>query len=273
MLRSLLTQASDALRHDRRRALLTMLGMAWGIATVVLLLSYGDGFERALLLVFGSFGGNSIGIFPGRTSLQAGGMKAGAIVRFTEDDVAHLLAEVPGVKRITPMSAFSGGRAQFENRNFPMELRGVYPAFHEIRKFAVAEGRELNDDDLVSHARVAVIGDTARRKLFSNQPAIGQTIRLMGVSYSVVGVMQHKVQGGDDNDNSFILTPFTSFGAIHDTHYLNGIWLSYEGANWLQVERAVRASLAAHHGFQPQDRRAVGIANVMEDLHEIRMLT
>src|SRR5437016_13347483 len=108
MLRSLLTQASDALRHDRRRALLTMLGMAWGIATVVLLLSYGDGFERALLLVFSSFGNNAIGIFPGRTSMQAGGVKAGTQVRFTIDDVDHLIAEVPGIKHITPMEGFTG---------------------------------------------------------------------------------------------------------------------------------------------------------------------
>ncbi len=273
MFRALISQASAALRHDRRRALLTMLGMAWGIATVVLLLSYGDGFERALVMVFGSFGGNSIGLFPGRTSLQAGGMKAGVQVRFTEDDVTHLLAEIPGIKRITPMAAVNAGTVQYENRSFQFEVRGVYPAFQEIRKFAIGEGRGLSDEDLVAHARVAVIGDVVKRKLFSNQPAIGQKIRILGVSYEVVGVFEHKVQGGDSNDNSFVLTPYTSFGAVHDTRYLSGIWLSYEGANWLLIERTVRASLASHHAFRPEDRRAVNVANIMEDLHEIRMLT
>ena len=270
---AVLSQAAGALRHDRRRALLTMLGMAWGIATVVLLLSYGNGFERALLLVFGSFGGNSIGIFPGRTSLQAGGMKAGAVVRFTEDDVDRLVAEVPAIKRFTPMVAAGGANVQYENRIFPFEVRGVYPAFQDIRKFAVASGRGLSDEDEVNRARVAVIGDEVRHKLFFSQPAIGESIRILGVSYTVVGVFEHKVQGGDGNDNSFILTPYTSFGAVHDTRYLSGIWVSYEGSQWLQVEKAVRASLAVHHGFKAEDRRAVGVANIMEDIHEITMLT
>src|SRR5205085_7415213 len=107
MLRSILSQAGSALRHDRRRAFLTMLGMAWGIATVVLLLSYGEGFERAVMLVFASFGNNAIGVFPGRTTMQAGGAKAGTQIRFTLDDVDHTVAEVPGIKRITPTAAVS----------------------------------------------------------------------------------------------------------------------------------------------------------------------
>jgi ABC-type antimicrobial peptide transport system permease subunit len=76
-------QAFNALKHNRRRSFLTMLGMAWGIATVVLLLAYGSGFENALMVAFRTFGGNLVGIFPGRTSLQAGGTKAGVQVRLT----------------------------------------------------------------------------------------------------------------------------------------------------------------------------------------------
>src|SRR5437660_4641858 len=102
MTRDLLSQAYSALKHNRRRSTLTMLGMAWGIATVVILLAYGAGFERAIMTFFSGMGSNLIGVFPGRTWLQAGGANAGTQVRFTLDDTDHLGAEVPLLKPVPP---------------------------------------------------------------------------------------------------------------------------------------------------------------------------
>jgi len=273
IVRDIVGQATEALRHNRRRAALTMLGMAWGIATVVLLLSYGDGFERACMLVFASFGTHSIGVFPGRTSMQAGGQKAGVIVRFTMDDIDHLQAEVPDIVRITPMVGKNGNVA-YETRSFQFPVRGVYPSFLTIRDMEVEQGRTLDDEDLANHTRVAVIGAVAKRKLFSGIPAIGQSIRLDGISYQVVGILKHKTQGDDNNsDNTFIMTPYTSFGVVRDTRYLDGIWVGYEGNKATIVERALRASLALHHNYRSDDQRAVFVANTEKDLDEIRMLT
>jgi len=100
MIPDLFKQAYGALRFNRRRSILTMLGMAWGIATVVLLLAYGSGFERGLWVAFRSFGTNLIFVFPVRTSLQAGGSKAGTQVKLTMNDVENLRNEVPLLKRI-----------------------------------------------------------------------------------------------------------------------------------------------------------------------------
>src|SRR5207237_4894211 len=94
-------QAHQALRYNKRRSLLTMLGMAWGIATVVLLLAYGTGFQNALMVAFKTFGGNLVAIFPGRTSLQAGGSKAGTQIRLTREDLDFLHAEVDRIKRMS----------------------------------------------------------------------------------------------------------------------------------------------------------------------------
>src|SRR5579862_1068640 len=102
MIRDLFTQAYSALRYNRRRSVLTMLGMAWGIATVVLLLAYGSGFETGLWAAFRSFGTNLVFIFPGRTSLQAGGTKAGSEVKLTVNDLEYIRNEVPLLKRISP---------------------------------------------------------------------------------------------------------------------------------------------------------------------------
>jgi putative ABC transport system permease protein len=102
MLKDILAQAWAAMLANMRRTALTMLGMAWGIATVVVLLGYGAGFSKAIEAIFAQWGTETIGFFPGRTSQQAGGDKAGAIVRFTLDDVDRVADSVPGVYRISP---------------------------------------------------------------------------------------------------------------------------------------------------------------------------
>src|SRR5258708_17144504 len=102
MVHDLLGQALQAMRYNRRRTALTMLGMAWGIATVVLLLAYGAGFGRAIKNIFSTFGMQIIGVFPGRTSLQAGGSKAGTEIRFTIDDVEHIANQVPLGRHVSP---------------------------------------------------------------------------------------------------------------------------------------------------------------------------
>ena len=102
MLIDLLKQAYEAMQYNRRRTIITVAGMAWGIATVVLLLAYGAGFSRAIMAIFEQWGVNSIGVFPGTTSEQAGGKKAGVVVRFTQDDLDRLSASVAGLESLTP---------------------------------------------------------------------------------------------------------------------------------------------------------------------------
>src|SRR5260370_39358576 len=100
MKRDLLQQAYGAMRHDMRKTVLTMLGMAWGIATVVLLLAYGNGFGRAIQAIWDSYGSTAVGISPGHTSQQAGGNKAGVGVHFTKDDVEMISDEGPLVQLV-----------------------------------------------------------------------------------------------------------------------------------------------------------------------------
>src|SRR6202521_4520660 len=117
-------QAYHALRHTRRRSILTMLGMAWGIATVVLLLAYGAGFERGLWVAFRSFGTNLVFIFPGRTSQQVGGTKAGNEVRLTVKDLDYIRDEVPLLKRLSP-EVFKQCNVAWGTRSAGYECGGV----------------------------------------------------------------------------------------------------------------------------------------------------
>jgi putative ABC transport system permease protein len=275
MTSDLLKEAYGAMQHNRRRTALTMLGMAWGIATVVILLAFGSGFERAINLIFSSWGTDVIGAFPGRTSLQAGGAKAGAEVRLKLADVDYIRNEVPMVKGVTPIfDKQNGVTIQHDTRTFTnLFLTGVYPVYQRIRGFDVASGRGLGEQDQLEHARVAVIGDEAKRRLFSGEQALGQSIRVNGVSFQVIGVYQHKVQGGDNNDNTLIAIPFSAMGDLYDTQYITGIFMDYEGQDHQQLARVVRNVLAGHHNFRPDDRRAVFIADFKQDFDEFTVVT
>jgi putative ABC transport system permease protein len=274
MTNDLLKEAYGAMRHNRRRTTLTMLGMAWGIATVVILLAFGSGFERAINLIFSSWGTDVIGAFPGRTSLQAGGAKAGAEVKLKLADVDYVRNEVPMARGVTPIFDKNGVTIQHDTRTFTnLFLTGVFPVYERIRGFAVVTGRGLSEQDQAEHARVAVIGDEAKRRLFSGESALGQSIRINGVSFQVIGIYQHKVQGGDNNDNTLIAIPFSAMGDLYDTQYITGIFMDYEGQDHQQLARVVRSVLAGHHNFRPDDKRAVFIADFKQDFDEFTVVT
>jgi len=272
MLRDLLQESYNAMRHNRRRTALTMLGMAWGIATVVMLLSYGDGFARACANIFANFGTKLMIVVPGRSSMQAGGQKAGAPLRFTLDDVDLLATNIPQITRITPSSS-TQSTVQYDTRSYPMGVNGEYPNTFAIRALALAQGRFYNPEDQVQRARVAVIGSEAKEKLFSGRNALGERIRLDGISYEVIGVLGPKMQGGDDNINRLVYIPFTAMSDLKDTHYLDSIFFTYESNDYERIEQSVRYIMAEQHRFNPTDRRAVLVFNLMEQVHHIQVLS
>jgi len=271
MMRDLLSQAYGAMRHNRRRTALTMLGMAWGIATVVLLLAYGAGFGHAIEAIFASWGTRIIGVFPGRTSQQAGGQKAGTQIRFTIDDLGRITAAAPLVNRITP-EIDQQASVQRDVRSYTLPVQGNYPSIFHILALNLAEGRLLNEDDESVRARVAVISSDAKLKLFSGEYAVGQDIRIQGISYRVVGVLTPHMQEGDDSVNKTIYVPFSAMSDFKDTHYLDGMWMSYEGNDYELVERQVRGALALQYNFKPDDKRAIHLYNMMKQLKQFGII-
>ncbi|MDP9262722.1 MAG: ABC transporter permease, partial [Acidobacteriota bacterium] len=273
MVHDLMGQAYSSLQYNRRRSMLTMLGMAWGIATVVLLLSYGAGFERAIESIFSNFGAKLIGIFPGRTSLQAGGSKAGVQVRLKLEDVDRIATGVPLVKHISPMVWLNDANVQKEVRNFKWEVDGVYPGFQSIRSMDIDRGRFFSQEELIARSRVVVLGSESKTKLFSGQFAIGDTIRINGLSFEVIGYLKPKMQEGNDNINTVVFIPFTAMGDLKDTQYIDAIWLDYEGMEYEKVENETKAVLGTAHNFDPKDKRAVFVANLMKDLTQFHIIT
>jgi len=272
MVRDLLGQAYGAMKHDRRRATLTMLGMAWGIATVVLLLAYGAGFGRAVDAIFANWGAKVIGVWPNRTSMQAGGTKAGSKIRFQLEDVEYIASTVPLVKHISP-TAFKQVPVQFDNRTFTLAVNGYYANIQKILNYPIDMGRFFDDHDNETRARVAVIGSEAKAKLFSGRYAIGEKIRIEGMSFEVIGVLSPKMQeGGNDNANSLVLIPFNTMGDMKDLKYIDGMWMDYDTFAYGGVEEGVRAALAHLHGYNVKDRRAVFLFNAMKQVTQFEII-
>ena len=272
MLRDLLQESYGAMRHNRRRTALTMLGMAWGIATVVMLLAYGDGFSQAIGNIFANFGTKLMVLVPDRTSMQAGGQKAGAPVRFTMEDVDLLTTNLPQITNITP-EVSKQATIQYESRTFDFSVTGNYANVAAIRALKIGAGRFYSPQEQDSRARVAVIGSEAKEKLFSGREAVGQHIRINGMSFEVIGVLSAKMQESDDNLNRLVYIPFSTMSELADTHYLNSIWYNYEINDFERLEKSTRTVLATQHKFDKDDRRAVRVFNLMDQVYQFRIIS
>ena len=272
MFHDLLQEAYGAMRHNRRRTTLTMLGMAWGIATVVMLLAYGDGFGRACANIFANFGTKLVIVVPGRTSMQAGGQKAGVLVRFTQDDLETLTTNLPQITHITP-EVNKPASIQYETRVFTWNVTGNYPNVIDVRALKLGQGRFYNGEDEIQRARVAVIGSEAKEKLFSGRNALGEHIRINGLSFEVVGALSTKMQEGNDDINRLIYVPFSTMSDLKNTHYLDTIWFTYQTPEYESLEQSVRTIMAAQHKFNQADHQAVEVFNLMTQVHQFEIIT
>ncbi|MGD0831546.1 MAG: ABC transporter permease [Terracidiphilus sp.] len=272
MFKDILGQAWEAMVYNRRRTAITMIGMAWGIATVVLLLAYGAGFSRAIETIFAQWGTNTIGFFPGKTTEQAGGEKAGVWVRLTLDDVDRAANAVPGIAHISPF-VYKNVIVQNDLHTYTWGVNGVRTSYQDILKMEPDQGRFFNEAEDQQRAHVCVLASEAKIKLFSGSWALGETIRLNGELFTVVGVLKPKMQEGDEDDiNREIYVPFNTMSDLKDTMYIDGAWFNYQG-DYQLAEKTLRETLGAAHHFRPTDHEAVHVANLMTQLHQFSILS
>jgi putative ABC transport system permease protein len=258
----IIREACFGLYHHRFRAALSMLGISWGIISVVVLLAYGDGFRGALDAGFrGAFSDGTVVVWPGQTSLQAGGERAGKRVRVTSDDVMAL-AELPLVKNVSPefMQEFP---IVYENKQSSHLVRGVAASYGQMRsEKPQAGGRFLEEDDVRLRRRVAFIGTEVQRKLFGAIPPVGETIRVGGQPFEIVGVMEEKVQLSNYNrpDKYCIFIPWTTMGGLSDNRYVGTfVWQAVSPMLEPKAQRQVREFFAKRYRYNPADDRALNM--------------
>ncbi len=259
---SVFEEAGAALRFNKQRTLLTMISLGWGVACFVILYSYGEGFGVAMEKAFHAVGQDLILTIGGQTSSQAGGERAGRRIRLELADVEAIRETVPMVAAISPESMLRAATVVRGYRTQSMTLRGVRTAYGRIRNMTLTEGRWLNDEDILQKQRVAVIGAKAAQKLFGEMPPVGEEVRINGMTFSIVGLLQSKTQISNYNtpDNDCLFIPYETMSLLQDVKY--PLFLVWSPSNPLfrkDAVKQVRATLARIHGFAPTDERAVEI--------------
>ncbi|MGH9238078.1 MAG: ABC transporter permease [Vicinamibacterales bacterium] len=259
-------EAVVGLVRNRVRAGLSMLGISWGIVSVVVLLAYGEGFNQALQRGFqGAFGDGVSIVFAGQTSMQAGGERAGRPVRFRLTDL-EILDEMPLIKDWSP-EYMRDLPVSWGTRLASYRVRGVAPSYETMRTQPAAAGRFIDAEDVRLQRRVVFLGSTVALKLFGNIPAVGETVRIQGMAFEVIGVQQEKVQlssyGRPDKESVFI--PHTTAGQLWNTEFVNV--LVYQAVDATLDGRAtkqVREALAKRLRFNPADERALRVSGSAE---------
>ena len=260
--REILREAFYGLYHHRFRAALSMLGISWGIISVVVLLAYGDGFRSALDAGFrGAFSDGTVITFPGQTSLQAGGERAGKRLRVTPDDVMAI-GELPLVKNVSP-EFMQEASIVFGNKQSSHLVRGVAASYGVMRaEKPQAGGRFLDEEDVRLRRRVAFIGTEVQRKLFSGIPPVGQTMRIAGQPFEIVGVLEEKVQLSNYNrpDKYCIFIPWTTMSSLADTRYVGTfVWQAVSPMLEPKATQQVKELLAKRYRYNPADERALNM--------------
>lgn len=252
-------EAMIGLVRNRMRAGLSMLGISWGIVSVVMLLAYGEGFNQALLRGFkGAFGDGVSVMFPGQTSKQAGGERAGRRIRFKIAD-AEAVGELPLVKAWSP-EFWQDLPVSWGVKQSGYLVRGVAPSYAVMRSQPAAQGRFFDSEDLRLQRRVAFLGSEVARKTFGNLPPIGQTIRIKGMAFEVIGVQKEKVQLSNyqRRDKDCIFIPYTTAGQLWNTEYLNTlIYQAMDPTLDARTDAQVKELLGKRQRFDPKDERAI----------------
>jgi len=252
-------EAWAALGRNPVRSFLTMTGIAWGIVAVTLLLSYGAGFRGVLIYTFEAFGKGTVICWPGTTSEQAGGERAGKTVRFDSEDAQWVKAQSPLIKRVS-LESTKFKAITHDERLSDTAIRGVYPEYGEMRNEVPLEGRWISPEDIAERRRVVFLGALLRKKLFSGTPAIGEIVRIDGVKFTVIGSMDTKFSDSNyfnsDDESAFI--PYTAAGDLWDARYASVALFEPVAPEFEEAAmQQFRTAVANRQHFSPNDKRAI----------------
>jgi len=259
MLIEIILEAWTALKRNVTRSLLTMLGIVWGIATVTLLIAYGSSFRAILVHGFDAFGKSVVICWPQQTSEQPGGQRAGKKVVLEQADLDMVKASAPLVKHVCLETVRRPGISYGDRMVGTAPVRGVCPEYGEMRNEVPSEGRWIDAEDELDRRRVIFLGGRLKEQLFSGRPAVGETVQVAGVRFTVIGVMTRKIQLSNyfssDDDSSWI--PYSAAGDLWNTRYAAVMVFEPIAPQFEKKAMAqVLAAVATRQNFSPTDPKA-----------------
>jgi putative ABC transport system permease protein len=274
-LKELLGHVISSLLRNKLRSFLTMAGIAWGVASIVLIVAMGDGFKEGQRDRTRQLGENIVIVFGGQTEKQAGSQRAGRYIRIDYDDVLDIRAECFKVRAVVG-ELQNGVRAVSPFYNGRFGAMGVEPLYSKIRNIPVDRGRFLAEEDAINTTRVAVLGDNVRKQLFGERPVdLGTTVTLNGIPFQIVGLMPAKTQNSSYNglDSDKIYVPYPTM--LRDLPPSNQnfksnmisdfIYIPATLDGWKEARDQVKRVLGRNHRFEPDDPGAVSIWDTVEN--------
>ena len=267
-------QTVSTFKAHKMRVFLTMFGIVWGIASVILLVGLGRGFSVDQKKRMETLGKDLVIIWGGRTSSQAGGLAAGREITLTVDDARLIRDECYLVKNVSPeLRRAVPEVSQFNSAN--REVVGMWPAFQAFRSLRLGEGRLITEEDEAEGRRVVILGDATRKQLFSGKPAVGAGLEIKGVPYTVIGVLEKKTQNNNYSgpDNDFLFAPYSAIARDFPRPEKPGIVRGYVNDIVFEVGdpdlheqtvQQVRSSLGRGHHFDAKDKDALFIWDTMD---------
>lgn len=287
-MRDLFTQIWFNLTANKLRSFLTMFGILWGVISLLILSAVSEGFQRGNQKVLQELGKNIAIIRNGRTSLQAGGERAGRNIRLSMSDVYALQQESKFLEYVSPELMRSGVKIKSEFNAGTAGISGIWPVYQYMRTIEVEHGRLINELDNQEARRVVVIGYELSKQLYADRNPIEGQVVINGIPYTVIGKIRKKDQDSNytNPDNTKVFVPYETMrrdfplsGPLDNADSLNLIiasphsWVTddlvrhIETEGKIDLERGgvfdndIRAILSKRHHFDPQDVEAVSIWN------------
>ena len=270
-IKELIVQSWDALARNRLRSILTMMGIVWGLTTVVLLLGYGQSVSEGVLAAFLGIGNNVIMVWQGQTSMQAGGQRAGKRIHFKYEDLQAIRDEAPLVRLLS--GEWDDGLAyKYGDKIITVSSKAVQYPYGEMRKLNIAEGRSFEESDFSEHRHVLIFGPNAARKVFGTRDPVGEEVTINGQTWDVIGLLKLKIQDSSNNgpDNENVFLPFESLSDINDER--DPEMIAFQPVTALQHKAAlgqVREVLARRHNFNPKDDKSSPEWDTVDDTKQI----
>jgi putative ABC transport system permease protein len=270
-IREAFIQSTDSLRRNRVRSILTMLGIVWGLVTVVLLLSYGSAIGAAVMQGFLGIGNNVIMMWGGQTSMQAGGERSGQKVKLVEGDAEAVTAALPYLRAVS-RETDDGLSVKYGPKVVTIQSKAVDLPYGGMRRLDVEDGRYFEAADISDHRQVCIFGAHAAEKLFSGYPPVGETVEIEGQPFTVIGVLRNKIQDSSNNgpDNENIFVPFDTMRTLRQQRDPGSIVFQPSSPELhLRAIAAVRTVLAQRHHFDPHDEKALSMWDTIDDSKQI----
>ena len=256
------------LSKQKLRSSLTIVAIAWGTLSVVLLLAFGRGLGNSMMEGMLGGGDQIVMIFGGQTSMAYEGHAEGRLIRFTEEDVEMINRAVPGIAYSSPQYGRGGARLHSHLTTTNTYMEGVNPDFEVMRTmYPAAGGRFLNQRDVEEMRRVLFLGDEIAERLFGTDDPVGKEVLLDGTPFTIIGVMKPKMQTsmnyGPDSRRAII--PYTTFRNIYGHRNIGSILIRPADPSLQpQIIDGIRSLMASKYGFNPADEQALPMWDFIE---------